>query len=101
MPTIQVIPTQLSAAAAPLQAVGHGLRELADRRWDLQGLLDQAPTPSVRDAFDDFLGAWTPASLDLSDAVLELAQALQYAARFYADRESAIARGLLPVGRRP
>jgi len=101
VPTIEVIPTQLSAAAAPLKAVGGGLRELADRRWDVQGLLDQAPSTSVRDAFDDFLGAWTPASLDLSDAVLELAQALQHAARFYADRESAIARGLLPVGRRP
>lgn len=101
MPTIEVIPSQLSAAAAPLEAVGDRLRELADRRWDVQGLLDQAPTASVRDALDDFLGAWTPASLDLSDAVVELAQALRYAARFYADRESAIARGLLPAGRRP
>lgn len=101
MPTIEVIPAQLSAASAPLEAVGDRLRELADRRWDVQGLVEQAPTRSVRDAFEDFLGAWTPASLDLSDAVLELAQALRYAARFYADREHAIAQGLLPRGRRP
>ena len=93
MPQIEVVPAALTATAAPLLSIADGLRELADHRWPLQRLLDSAPTPEVRDALDDLLGAWTPVVLLLSNDARELSDALRYAADYYRDLEDALERG--------
>jgi UDP-N-acetylmuramyl pentapeptide synthase len=90
---IEVIPDELVAAAAPLRAAGQALRDLGDARRAVLGLLTEVPSAELREAFGQYVKAWSHVALDSGDEARELAEALGYAAGWYADREAALARG--------
>lgn len=90
---IEVIPQELVAVARPLEAAGRALRQLGDARRELIALAGTAPTPDVREAVAQYVEAWSHVALDLGDQAVELAQAVDYAASWYADRERALSRG--------
>ena len=90
---IEVIPDELVAAAAPLHATGGALQSLGDARRQLIDLADGSPDDELRSAFAEYVEAWSHVALDLGDQAVELGAALGYAARWYAERERALAGG--------
>lgn len=90
---IEVIPAELVAAARPLEDAGRALRDLGDARRSLIGLADGSPSAQLRAAVAEYVVAWSHVALDLGDEAEELAAAVRYAGRWYADRERALARG--------
>jgi hypothetical protein len=91
---IEVIPDELAAAVRPLHAAGTALRSLGDARRRLEELLDGVPSAELRDAFAEYVASWSHLALDVGDQAVELGDALAYAARYYAEQERALARGL-------
>lgn len=98
---IEVIPDELVAAVPPLREVGRSLSALGDARRQLVDLLDAVPDPELREAFGSYVQAWSHVALDLGDSAQELGEALQYAARWYDDRERALSRGFTFTRRLP
>ena len=90
---IEVLPDELAAAAGPLQDAGRALRDLGDARRRLIDLAGGAADAELRAAVGAYVKAWSHVALDVGDSAVELGEALDYAARWYADRERAIARG--------
>jgi hypothetical protein len=98
---IEVIPDELVAAARPLREAGRALRALGDARRQVLDLAAGAPDADLRSAVAEYVKAWSHVALDLGDEATELASALDYAARWYADREQALVRGFTFVRRMP
>ena len=98
---IEVIPGELVAAVAPLHDAGEALRDLGDARRALLGLVEDVPSADLRDAFGEYVKAWSHVALDAGDEARELGDALQYAARWYDDREQALSRGFTFSRRMP
>ena len=90
---IEVIPGELAAAATPLRQAGVALRGLGDARRQVLDLVDHVPSADLREAFGEYVKAWSHVALDLGDQARELSEAVEYAAHWYADREDALARG--------
>lgn len=90
---IEVLPDELAAAAEPLRESGHALRALGDARRQLIALVGGAADAELREAFADYVKAWSHVALDLGDQAVELGEALDYAAHWYADRERALSGG--------
>lgn len=90
---IEVIPDELVAAAGPLRETGRALQSLGDARRQLIDLAGGSPDADLRSAFAEYVKAWSHVALDLGDQAVELGTALAYAARWYTDRERALARG--------
>lgn len=98
---IEVIPAELVAAAGPLRDAGRALRELGDARRQVIGLVGSIPDGELRAAVEDYVASWSHVALDLGDQTHELGAAVQHAARWYAARERALARGFTVTGRLP
>ena len=90
---IEVLPDELVLAAAPLQDAGRALRALGDARRQLVDLVEGAADADVEEAFREYVKAWSHVALDLGDQAVELGEALDHAAHWYADRERALSRG--------
>lgn len=98
---IEVIPAELVAAAGPVKDTGGALRELEDARRQVIGLVDTVPSEELRSALQEYVASWSHVALDLGDQANELGAAVQHAARWYAARERALARGFAVTGRVP
>lgn len=98
---IEVIPGELVAAVVPLRDAGQALRDLGDARRGVLALIDDVPSHDLRDAFGEYVRAWSHVALDAGDEARELGAALGYAAHWYADREHALARGIASSRRMP
>ena len=92
MPSVQVLPTDLLAAAAPLRAASAALRDVADQRRRLLGLADALPHPLVRAAVADFVTSAELAVWELSETLRWLSNHLVQAQEWYRSTEDAIAR---------
>ncbi len=94
MSTVQVLPADLLAAAAPLRAASASLRALADQRRQLLELASAAPSELVRAAIGDFVRVGELAVWDLSEALSWLSDHLSQAQDWYLTTERAVARSL-------
>jgi len=58
VPEIEVLPPELTAAAAPLRRAAEALLDVADHRRRLVDLVEASPSPRLVAAFRAFLASW-------------------------------------------
>jgi hypothetical protein len=94
VPTIEVLPAELRAAAEPLRRAAEALEDVANSRRPLHHLLEASPSARLAEAFRGFLAAWELTVWSAADDAAGFADHLELAGAYYAQRELAIARSV-------
>lgn len=92
MPEIEVLPPELTAAAAPLRRAAAALHQVADHRRGLVHLVEASPSPRLVEAFQAFLGRWELVVWSAAVDAGHLGTDVAGAAAAYVAHESALVR---------